>query len=44
MVLDRPLVFTPGEVNFTSINPTRIVEGAGPATKTQNGLRPRFPF
>ena len=44
MILDRPLVFAPGEINFTSVSPTRLVEGPGPATKSQTALRPRFPF
>ena len=44
MVLDRPLIFTPGEINFTNIGPVRLVEGAGPVPKAQSTLRPRFPF
>jgi type IV secretion system protein VirB10 len=47
MVLDRPLAFTPKDVDFAGAPPSRgnINEGPGPTPKDQKGLgRRSWPF
>jgi type IV secretion system protein VirB10 len=44
MVLDRPLVFQPDELNFGTLQPVHIPDSAPPAQKTTGLERPRFPF
>ena len=46
MVLDRPLQFEPGELNFGTMQPVQVPEGGPDSTKKSSGVLPtrRFPF
>jgi type IV secretion system protein VirB10 len=44
LVLDRPLTFQPGELNFGPVPAARFADGPGPAQKNANPARSRFPF
>lgn len=44
LVLDRPLTFQTGELNFGPMQATRFADGPGPAQRNANQTRPRFPF
>ncbi len=44
LVLDRPLTFQTGELNFGPMQAARFADGPGPTPRSANQTRPRFPF